>query len=382
MSPRPTVAAYYFPNYHRDAKNEAVHGSGWTEWDLVRHARPRFANHQQPKVPLWGYEDEADPAVMTRKIDAAADHGVDAFIFDWYWHDQGAYLARCLDEGYLHAENRERTRFALMWANHDWIDIHPAKAGQVAPLQWGGAVSETTWENLTDHIVARYFRDRAYWRIDGAPYFSVYELFRLVQSFGSVAGCRLALDRFRAKAQRAGMPDIHFNAVVWGVQILPGEQSVKNPGELVEKLGFSSVTSYVWVHNVQLPEFPVTDYAWVTNEAAAQWGSIANGFRQPYHPNVTMGWDASPRTVLSDVFRSAGYPFMATIGGNTPARFREALARAQAWRDARGQGASVITLNAWNEWTEGSYLEPDTINGYGYLEAIRSVFGRAGAAAG
>lgn len=35
----------------------------------------------------------------------------------------------------------------------------------------------------------------------------------------------------------------------------------------------------------------------------------------------------------------------------------------------------LITVNSWNEWTEGSYLEPDTVNGFGYLEAVRRVFG-------
>ena len=62
------IAAYYFPNYHADAKNEEVHGRNWTEWELMKCARSRFEGHQQPKVPVWGYEDEADPAVMAKKI--------------------------------------------------------------------------------------------------------------------------------------------------------------------------------------------------------------------------------------------------------------------------------------------------------------------------
>lgn len=70
------VASYYFPNYHVDARNEKVHGDGWTEWELVKAAGPRFEGHRQPKVPAWGYTDEADPADMEQKIDAAADHGL------------------------------------------------------------------------------------------------------------------------------------------------------------------------------------------------------------------------------------------------------------------------------------------------------------------
>ena len=62
------TAAYYFPNYHIDPRNEKIHGTGWTEWELMKCARPRFPGHAQPKVPLWGYQDEADPAVMAQKI--------------------------------------------------------------------------------------------------------------------------------------------------------------------------------------------------------------------------------------------------------------------------------------------------------------------------
>ena len=62
--------------------------------------------------------------VMNKKINAAADSGIDAFVFDWYWYD-GPYLERALDEGFLNAPDRSRIKFALMWANHDWMDRHP-----------------------------------------------------------------------------------------------------------------------------------------------------------------------------------------------------------------------------------------------------------------
>ena len=61
------VAAYYFPNYHLDKTNEKWHGPGWNEWELLKAAKPRFEGHIQPRVPMWGYEDEADPEVMAKK---------------------------------------------------------------------------------------------------------------------------------------------------------------------------------------------------------------------------------------------------------------------------------------------------------------------------
>lgn len=71
-----------FPNYHLEPRNEEWHREGWTKWNLVKAATPRFPGHQQPKVPLWGYEDEADPRVSEQQIAAAADRGITAFIYD------------------------------------------------------------------------------------------------------------------------------------------------------------------------------------------------------------------------------------------------------------------------------------------------------------
>jgi len=86
-SPGYDIAVYYFPNYHHDdARNEARYGKGWSEWDLVKDAKPRFEGHAQPKIPLWGYTNESDPAVMEMKIDAASQYGVDVFIYDWYYY--------------------------------------------------------------------------------------------------------------------------------------------------------------------------------------------------------------------------------------------------------------------------------------------------------
>lgn len=101
MSKDIQVAAYYFPNYHPDARNALSHGPGWTEWELVKMARPRFSGPRQPRVPAWGYEDESKPEVMANKIEVAADHGLDAFIFDWYWYNDGPFLERGLEQGFF-----------------------------------------------------------------------------------------------------------------------------------------------------------------------------------------------------------------------------------------------------------------------------------------
>lgn len=377
-----TVACYYFGNYHPgDRRNDAVKGRSWTEWELVKAARPRFMGHDQPKVPLWGYEDESDPAVMERKITAAADHGIDAFIFDWYFYNDGPFLQRPLENGFLTAENNDRLRFALMWANHDWVDIHPCTRGAPAGLLFPGAVTPATFDRIGDLVIDRYFSHPSYWLVEGCPYFSIYDLSQLLASFSSPAQVRAALDKFRDKVRRAGFPDLHLNAVVWGKPVLPGEVVIDNVSRLIDDLGFDSVTSYVWFHHVELPDLK-TDYDFVRDKYFRHWDRARKDFRQPYYPNVTMGWDSSPRARQQDEFGNFGYPFTNTISDNTPARFRKALAMTKERLLREPAPHRILNINSWNEWTEGSYLEPDTVNGMAYLEAVRDVFGIARREAG
>jgi lysophospholipase L1-like esterase len=371
-----TVASYYFGNYHPgDPRNTKMKGKDWSEWELVKAAKPRFPGHHQPNVPLWGYVDESDPKVMAKKIAAAADHGIDAFIFDWYYYDDGPFLEGTIDDGFLKATNNDRIKFALMWANHDWNEIQPYKRGTPQQLLFPGKVTPATFDKICDHVIKDYFLHPSYWRIEGRPYFSFYDLSKLMANFGSLEATRAALDKFREKARAAGLPGLHVNAVVWGQPILPGEKTPADPSKLVRDLGFDSVTSYVWVHHVSLPK-QQTDYNEVRDRYFEYWDKAEKMFDVPYFPNVTMGWDPSPRCFQGDEFGNFGYPFTNTIGGNTPERFREALELTKQRLLARKDGPRILNINCWNEWTEGSYLEPDTVHGMKYLEAVRDVFGR------
>ena len=370
-----TVASYYFGNYHPgDPRNEKNKGKGWAEWELVRAAKPRFPGHQQPKVPLWGYEDESDPKVMEKKIDAAADHGVNVFIFDWYYYNDGPFLDRPIDNGFLKAANNSRIKFAFMWANHDWIEIHPYKRGAPRKTLYPGAVTPENFDKICDHVIKNYFSHPSYWKIGGKPYFSFYELTKLLEGFGSVSATRAALDRFREKVKAAGFPGLNINAVVWGRPILPAEKKPADTRQLVKDLGFDSVTSYVWIHHVGLDK-QVTDYNDVRDKYFAYWEQAEKLFDVPYYPNVSMGWDSSPRAAQEDEFGNFGYPFMNTIGNNTPDNFRTALEMTKKRLMARPADQRIFNINCWNEWTEGSYLEPDMISGMKYLEAVRDVFG-------
>ena len=370
-----TVAVYYFPNYHVDKRNEKYFGEGWTEWKLVKEATPRYEGHQQPKVPLWGYTDEADPLQMDQKIEAASSNGIDVFIFDWYYYDDGLFLERALEEGFMKADNNSLMEFSLMWANHDYIQIFPYTAGEERTLMYPGVIKPETWDTMTSYIIEKYFRHPSYWCIDGAPYFSIYDLSKFLAIFGSVEGTVKGMNEFREKTKAAGFRDLHLNAVVWGnINLITGEV-VENAARFVEELGFSSVTSYVWFHHThEAMSFQTDSYDNFMDEYFKYADEAVKSNNLPYFPNVTMGWDSSPRTNQDLPHTNAGYPYTQIIVGNTPEKFRDALLHSREFMDTNLGENKVLTINSWNEWTEGSYLEPDTVDGMAYLHAIKEVF--------
>lgn len=371
-----TVAAYYFPNYHTDdPRNVQQKGKGWAEWELVKAAKPRFEGHQQPKVPAWGYTDEKDPKAMAQKIKAATDNGVDAFIFDWYYYDDGPFLNRCLDEGFLKAKNTNKIKFSLMWANHDWEEIHPWTHGTDRPLLYPGKVTLETFEKICDHVIKDYFTKPNYWLIDGKAYFSIYDISKFIANFGSLEATRAAMQKMNDKAIKAGLKGVHWNMITWGNPILPAEKMpTMSFRDLIEKLGFASATSYVWIHHVY-PGQGNQEYNYTRDKYFEYWDKAKTEVNVPYFPNVTMGWDSSPRTNQSVDWRpDYGYPYTGIIVNNTPENFKTALQKTKEKLLSDPTGPRILNINCWNEWTEGSYLEPDTRNGMKYLEAVKTVF--------
>jgi hypothetical protein len=169
-----------------------------------------------------------------------------------------------------------------------------------------------------------------------------------------------------------------LNVVEWGLNKgnLDSVEATRNanPADLARRFGVDSITSYVWIHNFMAPGFPEGSYEWCHAEAAKLWPLLHDRFSLPYHPNVMMGWDPSPRTDQDTPYVKGEYPYTTIITGNTPERFGAALKDCKAFLDGPGIRQKILTLYAWNEGTELGYLEPDTLHGYAYLEAIRKVF--------
>ena len=371
------VVAYYFPQYHPDARNDVWQGQGWTEWDILKAARPRYPGHRQPIEPAWGAFNEADPVWAAREIDLAADHGITTFLYDWYWYDEKPFLHDALENGFLAAPNNSRLKFALMWANHTWLDLYTTPLDEPPAVLTSGRVSQESFEHLTEYVITHYFSQPNYLTIDGEPYFSIFELAAFVDGLGGLAGADLALERFRAKTIAAGFPGLHLNTMVPTTNNLPGGASLANPDQALAQLRFSSVTSYNW-HQLYTPPkgaFPTVNYKDVAEHNYAAWTELTKRFPMPYYPGVTMGWDSSPRTDQQVDYAPGNYPWTVIYEGNTPEAFKEALLRMKRFLDSEETRQKFFTVNAWNEWTEGSYLLPDTVHGTAYLEAIKEVFG-------
>jgi hypothetical protein len=378
-----TVACYYFPNYHtRDTTELRIsrqHFDNWSEWELVKAAVPRFEGHNQPKIPAWGYTDEKDPKVMEQKIRAAADHAIDVFIFDWYTYEGKPFLNRCLDEGFLKAENTNSIKFSLMWANHDWMELFPYTAGDGHDYLYDGKVTSEMFDRIGNDLITQYFTKPNYWLIDGKAYFSIYDIQNFITGFGSVEATVGEMKKLNEKAVKAGLKGVHWNLVAWGKAILPGQDAPANNKELLELLGFDSATSYVWIHHAHMPDVQ-TDYNTVRDQYMEHWDQVKKEYGVPYYPNVTMGWDSSPRTNQAKEWSSTsgyGYPYMNVLVNNTPANFKTALRMTKDKLLSDPDGPRIMNINCWNEWTEGSYLEPDVENGMSYLEAIKEVFTNA-----
>lgn len=365
---KPLVCAYYFPNWHPDPRNDEWHGKGWTEWEVLKHATPRFPGHRQPKVPLWGYDDESDPKIMAKKIDAAVLHGIDGFIFDWYWFDDGPYCIKCLDNGFLGAPNNTEMKFSVMWANHDPIYVHPGSRLYRRPPLKSGLIPPKAFIDATEHCIKNYFIRPNYMRVDEGLYFSIYKLEYMIEGLGGVEATAEIFKDFRKRVHEAGLGELNINVIIGSI----GERDPVKANDLLKKLGVDSCTTYGWGN--WATSFPTVDYREAAEKNIKLFEVYAQTYKVHYYPTVCMGWDVSPRSVQSEIYENVGYPFMSVITGNTPERFGKALEAARDFALSGKTSGSLININCWNEWTEGSYLEPDTENGYGYLNEIRRVF--------
>lgn len=364
------VAAYVWPAYTGDEKRARIFWpEGMGEWQSVRSAEKKFDGHNWPRRPLWGYVNEADPYVMEMEIEAATRHGVNVFIYDWYWYDRRPFLENCLNHGFLKAENNGKMRFYLMWANHDALCLWDKRnSGDPSTVVWDGGIDRGEFERAMGRVIERYFVQPNYYTIGGKPVFMIYDVPKLVKGLGGIGPARRAIEWFREACVKAGLPGLHLQFTMWSdratnVSGVDGEKSV--PAERFGDLGFDSCSHYQYVHFTDINR----NYEDVLPDVAEEWKRLARKLQFPYFPHVSVGWDNNPRFLG---FRPG------ILRNCTPENIERALRMAKDYADSHPIQPPLITVNSWNEWTESSYLQPDDLYGYGYLEAIRRVFAEKG----
>lgn len=356
------VLAYVYPGWHPVPERDEAFYPGFTEWDLLERARPRFVGHRQPRVPLWGRYDDRDPAAVGRRIDLCREHGIDGWVYGHFWCRGKQVFQEALDFGFLGSVQGQRYPFALMWANRMPRRVLPVRRSDVPVIDASRLVSSDVedFACFVHTVAEKYFTRDNYLRIDGRSYLSIFDSTFFVRELGQ-EGVRQAIGRARERLRSANLPSLHLAAID------PQPDVCTN----LRELGFDSVTHYVL-----LPDWKgdyLQDYAERATASRRTWPSYAASSGLPYHPSLSPGWDATPRGADFGAERPNKYPWSPIVINTSPSLFQRAVESGIDY--VRGAVPSteqrLLFLASLNEWTEGHYLEADVEDGFGWLEAVR-----------
>jgi hypothetical protein len=230
---------------------------------------------------------------------------------------------------------------------------------------WKAAVNRKQFEEICTRLINNYFTHPSYYTIKGCPVFQIYDLNCLITGLGGLDETKAAFEWFRAEACKAGLPGLHlqYTGRRRGFNNLSGvdSEAAISSSDIVSKLGFDSMTHYQFVHFTNIDR----EYSDIMIDIAEEWKRIDSEYSIPYFPHVSVGWDNNPRF---QNFRPG------VVKNNTPEEVEKAFIKAKHYVDSHPDQPPLVTINSWNEWTETSYLQPDDLYGYGYLEAIKRTF--------
>lgn len=361
------IAAYVYPGWHPIPERDEAFHPGFTEWELVESCRPRFDGQHQPRVPALGPYDDRDPVELGRRLSLAMEHGVDAFVYGFFWCRGKRVFQEGLDLGFLGSSHGASTPFAVMWANRMPRRVLPVRRTDVPVIEGSRLVPSDVddFVELIAYLAERYFHRANYLRVDGGVYFSIFDTTFFLRELG-VDNARLAVSRAREWLAEHGYPPLHLAAID------PAEQVI---GALAD-VGFDSVTHYVFLPVWKGPS--LQDYREAAAARAGEWSRFAERSGLPYMPSVAPGWDASPRAADFGKERPGKYPWSPVVTGAGPAAFQEATERAIRYANETRPDDPMVFVASLNEWSEGHYLEPDERHGTGWLEAVAAARASSG----
>ena len=350
------LIAFYLPQFHPIPENDAWWGKGFTEWRSVARARALFPGHYQPHAPAdLGYYDLRVPETRAEQAALAREHGIGGFCYYHYWFNGRRLLERPLDD--VHRSGAPDFPFCVCWANENWSRRWDGgDQSLLVEQRYGFDDSRRLFEAFL-----RLFADRRYLRVDGRPLLVVYKP-QLIPDV--VATTRM----WREQARTAGERDPFLVCCETASRTTPGALGCDASAEFPPHQ-FHTYWMNATVRGLA-PGFNglVTSYRALIAQSIERDVSDATRLRC-----VAPGWDNTARLGLrSTVF-----------AGSSPELFgywAEAMARDT--RARRRGDEQLLFVNAWNEWAEGTHLEPDDRYGRAWLEATRDGLAEGTAAIG
>jgi glycosyltransferase involved in cell wall biosynthesis len=354
--PAAKLLAYYLPQFHQVAENDAWWGKGFTDWTNLGRALPRYAGHLQPRVPRdLGFYSLDDSSVLPRQIEMAKGAGLSGFVFYYYWFNGHRLLEKPLEQ--LLADQALDFPFCVMWANENWT------------RRWDGLEREVLiaqeYRERDDAALvasfARLFADARYIRVQARPLLMIYRIDLVPDAAKRLARWR---ELFRANhdedpviimAQSLGDYDPTPYGLDGAVEFPPHKlsqacQPINDSLDLFDPDFGAAVFDYEDIAAVSL-EMPPPDY--------------------PLIKTITPGWDNDPRREGKGL----------VLHDPTPAKYQTWLENLVRHTETnRFFGERIICVNAWNEWAEGAVLEPDIHFGGAFLNATGRALCPRGAA--
>lgn len=324
------IGVYYYPGWRSDYSN-------WK--DIKGLPGSRSPGKPWPdRQPLLGYYPEEDPWVAEKHIAWAMQYGITFFTYDWYWGNNKPAFDHAL-KNYLQAQNRTKLKFNLLWAYHT-ATLKDLREFDTMVLYW----------------IDTYFNQPSYYRIDNKPVLFVYSYDQLeanAKAFGETT--KTLLTRANNTAKARGFKGIYFVVT-----------TNAKPNDALERwlldIGFNAYTGWNYVESKGTR---VEDYDVMVNGYLEYYAAAAQtAKRLPYIVPASPGWDSRPWSGDSAPVRT----------NPTPDKFARMLRGAKQLLDSNAKNPGILMIEAWNEFGEGSYIEPTKKWGFSYLEAVRNVF--------
>ena len=348
----PHVMAVYLPQFHETQDNSAWWGEGFTDWDAVRQAEVCFEGHAVPWVPLENnYYDLSKIESLQWQADIAKKYGVDCFSFYHYYFKDGKMELEKPAELLL-AHPEIDISFCFNWASVSWVRTWSKISGNTWSEKfevenennYSGILVEqdygdrTNWEQHFNYLLP-FFKDSRYYCIDEKPVFIFYHPM-------DITCIKEMIDTWNDLAIKEGLKGIYsigvnVNATYYNLDAsLLLEPKHNEEDKVIVKNGVRCF-----------------DYQDTWDEIISREGY--SGVHTFY--SGVSGYDDTPRRGKCGE----------CLIHNTPKIFEDNLRKLMIKSAACGN--EFLLINAWNEWGEGMYLEPDEQNGFAYLEAIQHI---------